>query len=215
MFIFCLRRQPSWSVRTALLALIAFMPTKSYRAIGSLDFSDAERRKLAKNSRTWCCETCGPIIDLLKHPEESSSNVNECESGSTSRVGDHSKCDEHSDRKSLSSDSDVESRDSPTDSQGSSTSTNGSESDGGINQSHQQQTAIKESKNEEDRSLNHPTSTSQQIDRDDLPETLPANPSEQHLTHDGRRSYPPLVFISISVLLFLLILRRVVMIVQA
>jgi ubiquitin-conjugating enzyme E2 J1 len=35
-------------VRTALLALISFLPTKGEGAIGSLDYSDEERRQLAK-----------------------------------------------------------------------------------------------------------------------------------------------------------------------
>lgn len=40
--------QPSWSIRTALLALIAFMPTPGNDTIGSLDYSPEERQKLAK-----------------------------------------------------------------------------------------------------------------------------------------------------------------------
>lgn len=43
--------QPSWSVRTALVALIAFMPTSPNGALGSLDFSKDERRALAIKSR--------------------------------------------------------------------------------------------------------------------------------------------------------------------
>ncbi|EFJ13805.1 ubiquitin-conjugating enzyme 32, E2 [Selaginella moellendorffii] len=43
--------QPSWSVRTALVALIAFMPTKPEGAIGSLDYTKEERRALAIKSR--------------------------------------------------------------------------------------------------------------------------------------------------------------------
>lgn len=43
--------QPSWSVRTALVALIAFMPTKPDGAIGSLDYTKEERRALAIKSR--------------------------------------------------------------------------------------------------------------------------------------------------------------------
>lgn len=202
------------------------MPTKSYRAIGSLDFSDAERKKLAKNSRTWRCETCGLIKDLLKHPEVPSCNVsNECESGSTSRVESRSQCDEHSDRKSLSSDSDGETRDSLTDSQGSSTNTNGSDSDGGSSASGESEARRQQSvddgkdgRQEHPSEDNPPATISQQSDRQDPSgaTTLAANASEQNLSqHERRRSYPPLVFISISVLLFLLILRRVVMIVQA
>eukprot|EP00899_Mesostigma_viride_P017929 jgi/Mesvir1/26137/Mv06850-RA.2 len=43
--------QPSWSVRTALTALIAFMPTRPDGAIGSLDYPPDERRVLAASSR--------------------------------------------------------------------------------------------------------------------------------------------------------------------
>lgn len=44
--------QPSWSVRTALVALIAFMPTKPDGALGSLDYTKEERRALAVKSRS-------------------------------------------------------------------------------------------------------------------------------------------------------------------
>ncbi|KAL3752968.1 hypothetical protein ACJRO7_000374 [Eucalyptus globulus] len=43
--------QPSWSVRTALMALIAFMPTNPNGALGSLDYKKEERRALAIKSR--------------------------------------------------------------------------------------------------------------------------------------------------------------------
>ncbi|KAL8157931.1 ubiquitin-conjugating enzyme E2 32-like [Apium graveolens] len=43
--------QPSWSVRTALTALIAFMPTNPSGALGSLDYKKEERRVLAVKSR--------------------------------------------------------------------------------------------------------------------------------------------------------------------
>ncbi|KAK9288066.1 hypothetical protein L1049_016512 [Liquidambar formosana] len=43
--------QPSWSVRTALVALIAFMPTNPNGALGSLDFKKEERHALAIKSR--------------------------------------------------------------------------------------------------------------------------------------------------------------------
>ncbi|KAI3821791.1 hypothetical protein L1987_09363 [Smallanthus sonchifolius] len=43
--------QPSWSVRTALTALIAFMPTSPNGALGSLDYKKEERRILAIKSR--------------------------------------------------------------------------------------------------------------------------------------------------------------------
>uniref|UniRef100_A0A7N0U500 UBC core domain-containing protein n=1 Tax=Kalanchoe fedtschenkoi TaxID=63787 RepID=A0A7N0U500_KALFE len=43
--------QPSWSVRTALVALIAFMPSNPNGALGSLDYSKEERKALAIKSR--------------------------------------------------------------------------------------------------------------------------------------------------------------------
>ena len=48
------------------------MPTKANRAIGSLDFSDSERKTLAIKSRSWRCENCGLIKDLLRHPDDGS-----------------------------------------------------------------------------------------------------------------------------------------------
>ncbi|CDY47547.1 BnaA08g07400D [Brassica napus] len=43
--------QPSWSVRTALVALIAFMPTSPNGALGSVEYPKEERRTLAIKSR--------------------------------------------------------------------------------------------------------------------------------------------------------------------
>ena len=43
--------QPSWSVRTALTAVRAFMPTPAEGAVGSLDYTPEERRQLAARSR--------------------------------------------------------------------------------------------------------------------------------------------------------------------
>lgn len=57
--------QPSWSIRTALLALIAFMPTKGAGTIGSLDYTPEERQVLARKSQTWECSECGKIADKL------------------------------------------------------------------------------------------------------------------------------------------------------
>uniref|UniRef100_A0A8D0DWC9 Ubiquitin-conjugating enzyme E2 J1 n=1 Tax=Salvator merianae TaxID=96440 RepID=A0A8D0DWC9_SALMN len=54
--------QPSWSIRTALLAIIGFMPTKGEGAIGSLDYTPEERRTLAKKSQDFCCEGCGSFM---------------------------------------------------------------------------------------------------------------------------------------------------------
>lgn len=48
LFVFCLLLSVSLSVRTALIAIIGFMPTKGEGAIGSLDYTPEERRALAK-----------------------------------------------------------------------------------------------------------------------------------------------------------------------
>ncbi|KAL0967317.1 hypothetical protein UPYG_G00250700 [Umbra pygmaea] len=54
--------QPSWSIRTALIAIIGFMPTKGEGAIGSLDYTPEERKALAKKSQDFCCEACGCVM---------------------------------------------------------------------------------------------------------------------------------------------------------
>jgi ubiquitin-conjugating enzyme E2 J1 len=50
---------PSWSIRTALLALIGFMPSAAAGAVGAIECSAEERKKLAKKSLDWRCDTCG------------------------------------------------------------------------------------------------------------------------------------------------------------
>jgi len=73
--------QPSWSIRTALLAIIGFMPTPGQGTIGSLDYPPEERKKLAKKSTNFFCEDCCPegstIIALLKSRDEERDNVAE------------------------------------------------------------------------------------------------------------------------------------------
>jgi len=56
-------------VRTALLAIIAFLPTKGDGALASLDWSPEERRKLAKSSLSYSCATCG-CYNLTALPPE-------------------------------------------------------------------------------------------------------------------------------------------------
>jgi len=58
--------QPAWGIRLILEALISFLPTPADGAIGALDWTSAERKKLAKQSIYFCCPTCGcKVIDLL------------------------------------------------------------------------------------------------------------------------------------------------------
>lgn len=62
--------QPSWSIRTALLAIIGFMPTPGQGTIGSLDYTQDERRALARRSVSWCCDLCGTASTLLLPPSQ-------------------------------------------------------------------------------------------------------------------------------------------------
>ncbi|XP_038126459.1 ubiquitin-conjugating enzyme E2 J1 [Cyprinodon tularosa] len=66
--------QPSWSIRTALIAIIGFMPTKGEGAIGSLDYTPEERKTLAKKSQDFCCEACGCSMRSALLPLTSNSN---------------------------------------------------------------------------------------------------------------------------------------------
>ncbi|KAI1705111.1 ubiquitin-conjugating enzyme domain-containing protein [Ditylenchus destructor] len=57
---------PSWSIRTALLALVGFMPTHSAGALGGLECSAEERKRLALKSQDWRCEACSCVMrDVL------------------------------------------------------------------------------------------------------------------------------------------------------
>lgn len=56
------------SVRTMLEAIISFMPTEGAGAIGALDWTADERKRLAKESKSFRCPHCGPISDLLCEP---------------------------------------------------------------------------------------------------------------------------------------------------
>ncbi|XP_029801071.1 ubiquitin-conjugating enzyme E2 J1 isoform X2 [Suricata suricatta] len=71
--------QPSWSIRTALLAIIGFMPTKGEGAIGSLDYTPEERRALAKKSQDFCCEGCGCTMKDVLLPLKSGSDSSQAD----------------------------------------------------------------------------------------------------------------------------------------
>ncbi|NXH47402.1 UB2J1 enzyme, partial [Dicaeum eximium] len=71
--------QPSWSIRTALLAIIGFMPTKGEGAIGSLDYTPEERRALAKKSQDFCCEMCGTSMKTALLPLTSGSESSQAD----------------------------------------------------------------------------------------------------------------------------------------
>jgi ubiquitin-conjugating enzyme E2 J1 len=60
--------QPAWGIRLILEALISFLPTPADGAIGALDWSSAERKKLATKSLDYCCPRCGKAVQLLPKP---------------------------------------------------------------------------------------------------------------------------------------------------
>lgn len=67
---------PSWGIRTVLLAIISHFPTEDKSSIGYLEYSSEERKALAKASRSFCCPVCGPIaafdndLSVVKAQEE-------------------------------------------------------------------------------------------------------------------------------------------------
>ncbi|TGZ65200.1 hypothetical protein CRM22_005969 [Opisthorchis felineus] len=67
--------RPSWSIRTALLAIIGFMPTHGAGAIGSLDLPAEERKALARSSQSFVCDSCGPTSNLLRPLTDASRSV--------------------------------------------------------------------------------------------------------------------------------------------
>uniref|UniRef100_A0A914VAR1 UBC core domain-containing protein n=1 Tax=Plectus sambesii TaxID=2011161 RepID=A0A914VAR1_9BILA len=71
--------QPSWSIRTALLAIIGFMPTHGAGAIGSLEYPPEERRKLAKKSTDWLCTECGKVMRDILPPLTAASDAQTAE----------------------------------------------------------------------------------------------------------------------------------------
>ena len=57
--------QPAWGIRLILEALISFLPTPADGAIGAVDWSPAERKKLARQSVHFECPICGKVANLL------------------------------------------------------------------------------------------------------------------------------------------------------
>lgn len=78
--------QPSWSIRTALLALIAFMPTSAAGTIGALEYTKEERQILAKKSKNWECTICGKISDKLSTSNQTSPALTQEESSLISQI---------------------------------------------------------------------------------------------------------------------------------
>lgn len=63
--------EPSWSIRTVLMAIIAYMPMHGEGAIGSLDCTAVERAKLAARSSGYRCRDCDKTnLELLPEVQE-------------------------------------------------------------------------------------------------------------------------------------------------
>lgn len=68
--------QPAWGIRLILEALISFLPTPADGALGALDWTSEERKKLAKGSVKFrcpiCCgegETCVDLLPIIEKAE--------------------------------------------------------------------------------------------------------------------------------------------------
>lgn len=180
------------------------MPTKANRAIGSLDFSDVERRKLAQKSKTWRCDTCGLIKDLLIHPDNLKSepeNQQEWSQPSTSRICEESKSESANIKNETSN------------------SSNNNEQSDSINniEGPETKTSIYDNSSSQ-RLIDTRISDPQSADGPILVQHTSGGQTVQQMSlneHGPQRAYPPLVLKSIFLLLSLLILRRVVMVIQA
>ena len=75
----------AWGVRLILEALISFLPTPADGALGALDWSSAERRKLARESVNFFCPVCNchvkDLLPELKKKESRGEASNEATSG--------------------------------------------------------------------------------------------------------------------------------------
>lgn len=73
--------QPAWGVRLILEALISFLPTKGDGAIGALDWTSEERKRLARSSGEFCCANCGNCKVLMDRWSERARKCSKSTSG--------------------------------------------------------------------------------------------------------------------------------------
>lgn len=219
------------------------MPTEANRAIGSLDYSDNERRDLARKSRSWCCETCGPIRTLLKQPDEKQEKEkisNDCNKQicGPSTSGENLK-DGLEERNGTVGDK-TESSKATGSSDINSKIVTGDSNQKTILENQRQQydddsTALvpRSSTKLKPTTQNHYNNSADEVlvklrSRNETPRipvdnnyistpnsSLNGNDAGIDNLPDRRRFYPPLVFRSICILLSLLLLRRAVMVLQA
>jgi ubiquitin-conjugating enzyme E2 J1 len=63
--------QPAWGIRTALVAIRSFMDTDARGQLGGMDSSEEVRKRLANQSKSWKCSTCGKTNEaIMKEQEE-------------------------------------------------------------------------------------------------------------------------------------------------
>ncbi|KAJ6438707.1 ubiquitin-conjugating enzyme [Purpureocillium lavendulum] len=63
--------QPAWGIRTAIVALRSFMETDARGQLGGLDTTDTVRRRLARDSGSHTCATCGRSnTDIIAESEK-------------------------------------------------------------------------------------------------------------------------------------------------
>ncbi|KAK8035635.1 hypothetical protein PG993_010630 [Apiospora rasikravindrae] len=78
--------QPAWGVRTALVALRAFMETDAQGQIGGLNSAENVRRRLASESRGWTCAACGKSNEnIIREVEMECQRLDEEEQGEKRR----------------------------------------------------------------------------------------------------------------------------------
>eukprot|EP00835_Amoeboradix_gromovi_P000047 NODE_1_length_95616_cov_0.657642.p47 type:complete len:231 gc:universal NODE_1_length_95616_cov_0.657642:93977-93285(-) len=65
---------PSWSLRTALLAISVFMNQETPGAIGYIQVNEPERKRMTQLSRTWTCSMCAVANSKLLPSLEISEN---------------------------------------------------------------------------------------------------------------------------------------------
>ena len=198
------------------------MPTKANRAIGSLDFTDVERRRLAIKSRTWKCDTCGLIKNLLKHPkssdtqeeeEEEEGNISPVESkASTSRLESIPEGSSPARRGSNSDQSDCDHENSQSDSQETNADSRGSDAEDSVKLTTQKSECRNLKMNKPKSNINDETDSNTPALEEHLgsPNNIGTN---QGVIVQGRRA--SIVIRSIFTMLFLLVLRRVIMLAQA
>uniref|UniRef100_A0A7S0DPL5 UBC core domain-containing protein n=1 Tax=Amorphochlora amoebiformis TaxID=1561963 RepID=A0A7S0DPL5_9EUKA len=112
-----------WDIRAALTALIAFMPSPPNGAIGSLDYSNEERVRLARKSPYFRCPICKMTNQELAPEGEESGNKNDADSKTSSVDTKSSKEEVTNDKKAQPTNSD------PEDSKGDDSQLNSRQSD--------------------------------------------------------------------------------------